>query len=74
MEGREENGELGDWKGTGRTYGCWLGLEEEGGVVQPGLRGGEVWHFVGVGFLKFWGESETEGGLSAGPFQVAGLD
>ncbi len=23
--------------GRGGTYGCWLGLEEEGGVVEPGL-------------------------------------
>lgn len=42
VEEREGKGEWG-WMGmeirkrVGRTYGCRLGLEEEGGVMQPGL-------------------------------------
>lgn len=53
-KGREGMGDKVDGEGNadrkggeGQTYGCGLGLEEEGGVVQPGLRGREVWHFAG---------------------------
>lgn len=32
------------WEGV--AYGCGSGGEEEGGVLEPGLRGGKVWHFM----------------------------
>ena len=35
------NWKVGDGEGT---YGGGAGGEEEGGVLEPGLRGGKVWH------------------------------
>lgn len=33
---------------VGGRYGCGARLEEEGGLVEPGLGGGEVGHFYEV--------------------------
>lgn len=52
--GKEEKKEEQHGEGERGTYGGWSGLEEECGLGEPFLGGGEVWHCVRRRTMYSW--------------------